>query len=62
MRSLRLTKIVNEIKFEQIWAELEATNVFQKHLLTKYRILNLVFKWNSAQRAKFRFCFSRVSC
>ena len=44
MRSLRLTKIVNEIKFEQIWAELEATNVFQKHLLTKYRIQNLVFK------------------
>ena len=30
--------------------------------LTKYLRLTLVFMWNSAQREKFSFCFSRVFC
>ena len=44
MSGLRLTKIVNEIELEEIWGELEATNVFQKHSFKKYRRLNLFFK------------------
>ena len=30
--------------------------------VTKYLRLTLVFMWNSAQREKFNFCFSRVFC
>ena len=30
MKGIKVTKIVNEINFEVVWAELEADNCFQR--------------------------------
>ena len=43
MKRLRVTKIAKEIKFEEVWGELEAKICFQRHSFTKYLILTLVF-------------------
>ena len=36
MKGLRVTKIVNEIKFEGVWEELVGKNCFQRQSFTKY--------------------------
>ena len=43
VKSLIVTKIVREIKFEEVWGELEAKKCFQKQSFTKYLRLTLVF-------------------
>ena len=43
MKDLRVTKIVKEIKFEEIWGNAEAKIFFQRQSFTKYLILTLVF-------------------
>ena len=43
MKGLRLTRIVEEVKFEGIWGQLEAKNCFQRQSFTKYLRLTLVF-------------------
>ena len=60
MKSLRVTKIVKEIKFEWVWGELEAKNCFQIQALTKYLRLTRVFMGHSTLRETFNFCFPRV--
>ena len=62
MRGLRVTKIVKEIKFEGVWAELEATGCFQRQSFTKYLTLTLVFMPNIAQREKLNLSFPIVFC
>ena len=55
---LRLTKIVQEIKSEEVWRKLEARNSFQRQSFTKHFGKTLVFMWNRALREKFDLCFS----
>ena len=62
MKGLRLTRIVEEVKFEGIWGQLEAKNCFQRQSFTKYLRLTLVFMQNSGLREKFNSYFSRVFC
>ena len=47
-KCLWVTKVVKEIKFEEIWGKL------------KYLRLTLVFTWNIALREKFNFCFEEL--
>ena len=56
MKGLRVTKIVNKIKFGGVWGELEAKYWFQIQLLTKYMRQTLAFMWNREIR-KFQFLF-----
>ena len=58
MKGLRVTKIVQEIKFEEVSGELEAKACFHRLSFTKYSRLTLVSTWNSALRVKFNFCFT----
>ena len=53
MKSLRGTKIVKEIKFEEVWGELETKKNIQRQSFTKYLRLTLVSISNSALRTKF---------
>ena len=46
MKNLKVTEIVNEIKFERVWAELEAKNCFQRQSFIKYLRETLVFMLN----------------
>ena len=62
MKGLGITKIVKEIKFEGVWAELEATGCFQRQSFTEYLTLTLVFVRNIALREKLNFCLPRVFC
>ena len=43
MKGLKVTKIVKEIKFEGVWGKLEPTTGFQRHSITKYLRLTVVF-------------------
>ena len=43
MKGIKLTKIVEEIKFEGVWRKLEAKNCFQRRSFTKYLKLTLAF-------------------
>ena len=43
MEGFRVTKIVKEIKFEEVWGDLEAKNCFQIQSFTKYSRLTPVF-------------------
>ena len=43
VKNLRVTKIVKEIKFAEVWGKLEAEKCFQKQLFTKYLRLTLAF-------------------
>ena len=52
-----VTKIVNKIKFEGFWSELEAKNCF-----TKYLRETLVFMWNKEIWEIFNFYFSAAFC
>ena len=36
MQGLRVTKIVKEIKFEEVWGKLDTKTSFQRQLFTKY--------------------------
>ena len=58
LKGLRVTKIVQEIKFEEVSGELEAKACFHGLSFTKYSRLTLVSTWNSALRVKFNFCFT----
>ena len=60
MKGLRVTKIVNEIKFEGVWGTLESKKYFHRQSFTKYLRLTLVFMPNNPLREKLNFCFSRV--
>ena len=60
MKGLRVTKIVKEIKFGEIWGELEAKKCLQRQSFTKYLRLALASMSHSALRKKFNFCFSRA--
>ena len=42
VKSLRVTKIVKEIKFEGVWGKLEAKDYFQRQSFTKYLRVTLV--------------------
>ena len=42
-KGLRVTKIVNEIKFEGVLGESEARDIFQRQLFTKYLRQTRVF-------------------
>ena len=42
MKGLRVNKIVTEIKFEDVWGELEAKKYFKRQPFTKYLRLTLV--------------------
>ena len=61
VKRLIVTKIVQKINFDEDLSELEAKHCFQRQSLTKFRMRNLVFMWNSAVRKKFNFYFSAVS-
>ena len=43
MKDLRGTKIVKEIKFEEVWGKLESITGFQRQSVTNYLRLTLVF-------------------
>ena len=43
MKGLRIAKIVNKIKLQEVWGELEAKNCLQRQSFTKYLIQTLVF-------------------
>ena len=59
-KDLRVTKSFKQIKFEEIWDELEAKNYFQRQYI---KIFNtLVFIGNSTLRKKFNLSFSRAFC
>ena len=62
VKDLKVTKIVKNFKFENVWGQLEAKNCFQRQAFTKYLKVTLVFMRNSALREKFNFCFSRFFC
>ena len=46
MKGLRVTKFVNEIKFEGVWCELESKNKFPKTIIYK------IFETNSSFHVK----------
>ena len=46
MKDLRVSKIVEEIKFKGVWGDLKAKNCFQKWSFTGYMRLALVFVWD----------------
>ena len=52
MKGLRVTTIVNEIKFEGVWDELEAKNCFWKQSFTKYLRQTLVLLCEIAKYEK----------
>ena len=56
VKTLRNTKILEEIKFEGLWGELGSIKDFQRQSLT----ICLRLGRNNALREKFNFCFSRV--
>ena len=43
MQGLQITKIVKEIKFEEVWGKLDTKTSFQRQLFTKYLKLTLGF-------------------
>ena len=43
VKGLKVTKIVKEIKLEEVWGELEARNCFQRQSFTKYLAQTVVF-------------------
>ena len=43
MKGLRVTKIAQNIKFEEAWCELELRKGVQRQSFTKYLTLTLVF-------------------
>ena len=43
MQGLQITKIVKEIKFEELWGKLDTKTSFQRQLFTKYLRLTLGF-------------------
>ena len=53
MKGLRITKIINKVKFQGVWGELEAKNSFQRQSFTKCLRQTLVFMWNSKIRESF---------
>ena len=54
-KGLKLTKIVQEITFEVVWAEIQPKKGFQRQSFTKYLRLTLFFMSDSALRLKFNF-------
>ena len=62
MKGPRVIEFGKEIKFGEVWSEVEAKKCFQRQSFTKYLRLALVFTGNSALREKFNVCFSRVLC
>ena len=50
MKGLRVTKIINKIKFEGVWGELESKRGFQGQSTKGYFRLALVFLWSKALR------------
>ena len=47
MKGLRVTKFVNEIKFEEVWSELEAKTSFQRQFS-----IHKIFESNSSFHVK----------
>ena len=58
--TLRVKKIVKQIKFEWVRGGLESRNCFQRQSFTKYLRQTLVFMRNNALREKFNFCFQEI--
>ena len=52
--------MVKDIKFEEVWIELEAKKCFQRQPFTKYLRQTVVSMGNGALREKFSFYFSKV--
>ena len=60
LKGVRVTDIVIEYKFQEVWRKLETKICFERQLFTKYLILALAFMWNDALREKkYSFSFSR---
>ena len=57
-KSLRVTKIVKQIKFEGVCDRSEAKNCLKKQPFTKYLRQTLLFRWNRALREMLNFFFS----
>ena len=47
MKSLKVIKIVKEIKFKEVWANLKSKYCFQRSQFIKYLRLTLVFMRDS---------------
>ena len=66
MKGFRVTKIVKEIRFVEVWGELQSRKSLQGQgyliLNTGYLRLTLVFVWSGAQWEGFDFYFSGVFC
>ena len=58
VKSLRITKILEEINFEWVCDESESKSAFQRQSVTRYLRLTLVSMWKSRQCEKFNRCFS----
>ena len=57
-KALELQQLSKKSNLKGVWGKLEAINCFQRQTLTKYLKQTLVFKWKSAPREKFNFCFT----
>ena len=60
MKGLSVTKIVNEIKFEGVWGELEAKKLFQRQTFSKDLRQTLVCMRKREIRESFNFYFPAV--
>ena len=50
IKGLRFTKVVKQIKLEEVCGELESRNCFQRQWFKKYLRQTLGFMWNRALR------------
>ena len=62
MKDYRVTKMVEQIQFEEVWWEIQSKKCFQRQSFTKYMALTLVFMWTNGLPEKYDFCFSWVFC
>ena len=61
VKGLRVTKNVKEIKFGEVWCEIEIKRSFQRQSFTKYLRLTLAFRWSSSLHEKFNLFFKSFS-
>ena len=65
IKALRVTKIVKEIKFEEVWGKLKSKKGFQIQSFTKYLRLTLVFleivHYGKSLTSVFQECFDSIN-
>ena len=59
VKDIRVTRVVKQTKFEEVWGRLEVRNCFQRQPFAKYLRQTLVFMWNSTLQEKFTFLFQQ---